>query len=481
MTSSISGTSSTASTVSVAGGSAASFTGLASGIDWQSLVDSVVTAGKVPATRWQQQIDANAARKVALDTLSQNLGTLQTAGDALKYGTGFNNYAVTATGTASDGSTRNVLAAAATNTASAGTYAVSVQQLAEAQKTIGSNGQTSTSAAMHVTGGLTITTHGTPPAPVTIPVADADSLATLRTNINAVQTRTGVQASIVSGNPDGSDAHLVLSSVRPGSAAGFTVADASGTSPSLVSKLGLGAPTPAALDAQLTIDGVAVQRSSNTITDAVTGVTLSLSAVGDSSVTLTRDPDKAQAAVQAFVDGYNKVQKFLRDQNTIQADGTFPPLHNDPTLRDARAQLAGMVLTAGATTNGVASDLATLGSVGVSLQKDGTLGFDATKFQSAVQGRLTDLSALFTDRMSAVSSYIDSAVAPYVGSISQRESGIDAQSTSLQSRIDNLNARMDKQRLALLAQYSKFEASLSQLQSTGSAISAQFASLNKSG
>ena len=478
MATSISGTSSTAATTSVAGGSAASFTGLASGIDWQSLVNSIITAGKAPETGWQQQINANAARKTALDTLSQNLSSLQTAANALQYGTGFNNYSVAADGTASDGSARNVLAATADNTASAGSYSVNVQQLAQAQKTIGSVGQANSSAALGITGGLTFTS----PAgqAVTVNVAGTDSLAALRSNINAVQGQTGVQASIVSGNADGSDAHLVLSAVKSGTAAGFTVADASGTSPSLVSTLGLGAPTVAAQDAKLTVDGVAVTRASNTVGDAISGVTLSLSAVGDSNITLTRQPDKAQATVQSFVDGYNVVEKFIQQQNTIQSDGTWPPLHNDPTLRNAQSQLASMTLTAGAASNGVASDLGTLASVGVSLQKDGTLKLDATTFQTALSGRLADVSALFTDRMGAFSSYVDSVSAPYIGTVSQRESAIDSQNTTLQSRIDALNDRMDKKRLALLAQYSKFESSLSRLQSTGAALSSQFASLTSS-
>ncbi|HEY0777251.1 MAG TPA: flagellar filament capping protein FliD, partial [Gemmatirosa sp.] len=389
MATSISGTSSTAATTSVPGGSAASFTGLASGIDWQSLVDSIVTAGKAPATAWQQQITANTARKTALDTLTTNLDTLQTAANALEYGAGFNSYNVTADGTASDGSARNVLAATADNTASAGSYAVTVQQLAQAQKTVGSVGQASTSAALGITGGLTLTSPGG--QPVTINVASTDSLTALRANINALQGQTGVQASIVSGNADGSDAHLVLSATKPGSAAGFTVADASGTSPSLVTALGLGAPAVAAQDAKLTVDGVAITRASNTVGDAINGVTLSLGAVGDSNVTLARQPDKAKAAVQTFVDAYNSIQTFIQQQNTVQADGTWPPLHNDPTLRDARSQLASMMLTTGAASNGVASDLGTLASVGVSLQKDGTLKLDASTFQTALTGRLTDV------------------------------------------------------------------------------------------
>lgn len=460
---------------SVSGGAPSSFTGLASGIDTQALVDSITAQAKAPGVQWQKQIDANTARKTALDTLAQNLSALSAAGSALKYGAGFNVYAVNAVGT--DATGRNVLAATATTAASAGSYAVAVQQLAQAQKTVGSVALASSTTALGVSGGLTLTKTGG--GSVTVPVASADSLATLRTNINAVQGTTGVQASIVSSNPDGSGAHLILTSVATGAANGFTATDAAGTTPSLTATLGLGAPAVAAQDAKLTIDGVAVTRPSNTASDAISGVTLSLGALGNGIVTLTRQPDQAQAAVQTFVDAYNKVRQFIQQQQSPQADGTYPPLHNDPSLNGARSQLATIALTAGAAANGVSPTLATLGAAGVSVQRDGTLKLDAPTFQSAFQNRLADVSSLFTDRMTAFSTYADATATPFLGTISARESGIDTQSAHLQSRIDTLNARVDKRRLALLAQYAKFEASLSKIQAAGTGLSAQLASLTK--
>lgn len=465
------------STTAIPGGPQTSFTGLASGIDTGALVESIIRAAKAPAVLWQGQITGNTARRAALDTLAQDLNALSAAANALKYGAGFNNYAVTATG--ADASGRAVLGAAATSTASAGTHALSVQQLAQAQTTVGS-AQASSSAAMGFTGGLTLTNAAG--ASVTVAVASGDSLATLRNNVNAVQGQSGVQASIVAMNADGSGAHLVLSSLATGTKGGFTVADAAGTSPSITAGLGLGAPSMVARDAQLTVDGVAVTRPSNTVTDALAGVTMTLGAIGNSTLTLTRQSDQAQAAVKAFADAYNTVHAFVQTQNTAGADGTFGPLHNDPAVRDARTQLANITLTSGAAANGVAPDLATLASAGLSLQQDGTLTLDAPTFQTAFQSRQAVLSSLFTDRMGAVTSYVDTTATPLIGTIALRESGINIQNAHLQARVDALNSREDKRRIALLSQYAKFEAALSQIQATGTSLTAQLASLTaKSG
>ncbi len=460
------------------GGAASSVTGLASGIDTTALVNSLVAQMKQPEVAWTAQISANGARKSALDTLAQDLTALGAAANALTYGAGFNTYAVTANGT--DASGRAVVAATSTSAASAGTYGVSVQQLAQAQKTVGSVALASSTSALGVTGGLTLTT-GAGKA-ITVNVASTDTLASIRDSLNLVQSQTGVQASIVSANPDGSGAHLVLTASASGQAGGFTLADASGTSPSLMTTLGLGAPTVAAQDAKLTVDGVAITRPSNTVSDAIGGVSLVLGAVGSSTVTLTRQPDKAQANVQAFVDSYNAVQKFIKTQNTVQADGTWPPLHNDPSLRDAQSQLTTAMLAnaAAPAPNAAPPAFPTLATAGVSLQADGSMTLDATAFQKALQASPSDLSALFTDRMSAVSTYATSTALPTIGTIAQRESSIDGQSAKLQSRIDTLDSRVAKQQAALLAQYAKFETALSQLQATGTALSTQFTALTQS-
>jgi flagellar capping protein FliD len=83
--------------------------------------------------------------------------------------------------------------------------------------------------------------------------------------------------------------------------------------------------------------------------------------------------------------------------------------------------------------------------------------------------------------MGALSDYLGALAQPLTGLIDQRESGIDTQSAALQARVTQIDARLDKKRTALLAQYSKFEASLGRLNALQSTMSAQFAGLDQRG
>jgi flagellar hook-associated protein 2 len=236
-----------------------------------------------------------------------------------------------------------------------------------------------------------------------------------------------------------------------------------------------------ASNAEFSIDGVAMTRTTNTVGDAVTGVTLTLAAVGDASVSVDRQASAPTDAVKGFVEAYNKVQAFVQ----AQGKDVKASLYNDPLLRTARSSLGRMVVT-GATpasqaggAAGVADDLTALSSLGISMQKDGTLSFDAGKFATA-SARLPEVRALLTARMDEFTAYADLLAKPLTGQIDQREAGIDSQNARMTDRIADVDARLEKRRAALVAQYAKFEASLGTLKALGEQMSAQFAGLVKS-
>jgi flagellar hook-associated protein 2 len=181
----------------------------------------------------------------------------------------------------------------------------------------------------------------------------------------------------------------------------------------------------------------------------------------------------ATTGVQAFVDAYNKMVQFVK-QNADAPNGV---LARDTMLRGTRVNMANEILTAAPASP---LDLQTLSSVGVSLAKDGTLTLDATKLQDAYTTRIDDVKALLTDRMTALSTIADGVTLSGTGQIDSREQSLTTQNTALQSHIDDLAARLDKKRSAMLAQYAKFESTLGKLKSIGESMAAQFAGLNKS-
>jgi flagellar hook-associated protein 2 len=448
--------------------SLSSIPGVSSGTDWKALVDAIITQDRRPAVTMQAKIDANTSRKTSLEQYRTLMSALQTATDALKDGSALNTFLATTAGT--DASGRVVASAAASASAAPGNYSLNVTQLARAQKTVGSATFGSASTALNLTGRLVIGGQN-------VDLTATDTLAGVRDKINAVSGQSGVQATLIAENADGSGQHLVLTGTKTGASGAFTPADDPANAASLVTALGIGGtPQVTAQDAVVQIDGtITVSRPTNSISDAIPGVTLNLAAQGTSTLGITRQGSASTAAIQSFVDAFNKVQAFVK----AQADDPKGALARDSMLRTARGTISAQVLTQSSAT-GTATDLSTLGSIGISIQKDGTLTFDSTAWNAAYPAREANVTALLADRMGAISTAVKDIVAPFSGQIDQRESAIDTQSATLQRHIDDLDSRLDKKRTALLLQYSKTEAMLGSLKSMGDSILAQITGLNNS-
>ncbi|HET9065675.1 MAG TPA: flagellar filament capping protein FliD [Gemmatimonadales bacterium] len=374
-----------------------SFSGLASGFDYRSLVDAIIQQERQPAARLETQLDKYANQQTALTAYRSRLTALRTAAKALQDGTAFD--ATTSTATVVSGS--KAVATVATSPATApGSFRLAVTQLARTEKLAGT-GMASSTDPLAQTG--TITING-----VDIDVTAADSLGAIRDRINALDTGAspiGVRATILSVSP--TDNRLVLTSGASG-AAGITLADTTG---SVLQSLGLqdgaGSVPPAAVlvdgaDAFFTIDGVALTRTSNVVSDALEGVTLTLTSEEAGAVTdisVGRFADAARGALQAFVDAYNGLVDFMKSQS-VATDSSRPALYNDSLIRGLRRDLPSNLL---ASVLGAAPDLATAASVGLSLDREGKLSLDNARFESAFNNRYDDLRTLFGEQRTATS------------------------------------------------------------------------------
>ncbi|HAJ27394.1 MAG TPA: flagellar hook protein [Syntrophus sp. (in: bacteria)] len=154
----------------------------------------------------------------------------------------------------------------------------------------------------------------------------------------------------------------------------------------------------AAADASVSVDGVTVTRSKNTIDDILTGVTIDL-LKADAGTTITlnigRDMDTLMDKINTFVTSYNNVSSYIRTQNTYDetkkkaggilfADGTLSSVKSDLT-----SILSGNVW-------GVASDYSTLGLVGISVNREGKLSVDDSKLRGYLTTNFNDVQKLFT-------------------------------------------------------------------------------------
>ncbi|MEO5800785.1 MAG: flagellar filament capping protein FliD [Gemmatimonadales bacterium] len=382
-----------------------SIAGVISGFKYTDLVDAIINQARVPAARMENEIANISNRKTAIESYRTLLSDLQTAAKALRDGSAFAGTSSTSTIL----SGRSLATVATTAAATPATYTLKVSELARAEK-LSATGTLSSSTALGVTGSFTINGKA-------VNVAADASLATIRDAINAANSGTtpsGVSATIISVSP--TDNRLILTSNATG-AAGIALADTSGTVLQGLGLLdGVGAvPLTAVLvdgrDATFAINDIPMTRSSNVIADAIDGVTLTLTAedpTAENSIAVGHFIDPARTAMQTFADAYNKLSTFVKAQSVV-TNGAIPALYGDSMIRSVRNGLPAVLL---ATVGGAAADLATAASVGLSLSRDGTVNFDATKFDAAFKDRFNELPALFNERRSATGtglSFISSA------------------------------------------------------------------------
>lgn len=394
---------------------AISSAGIGSGLDVNSIVTSLMALERQPLTAVTKQKTDYQSQISAFGTMKSALSTFQTAIVALASPAKFNAQAVTSADT-------KVFTATANGKATNGDYSVTVNQLAKAQK-LTMAGVPNTTDVIG-TGTLTISfgtyTEATitpaAPASFTVNPAKADvtiainsannTLSGVRDAINA--SNAGVSATIVN---DGTANRLVITSKDTGEVNSLKISvaddDGNGLDATGLSRLaydplasaGSGknmTQLQAAKNALLEIDGIAITKSSNTITDAIEGVTLNLLATNVGSTLnlgVATDKDKIKESVTTFVEAYNKLDDTLRNLTKYDETGKASgALLGDATARSVISQVKSMMTKS--ITTGTTID--SLTQIGVSFQRSGKLALDTTKLTSAIDKNFNDLAALFT-------------------------------------------------------------------------------------
>jgi flagellar hook-associated protein 2 len=461
--------------------------GIGSGLDANTIITKLMVAESQPLTAMQTQ-DAVLQNQVSTFGKIQSLfADLQTASQSLASPTLWNQTA------ASSSDSSSVGAASTTGGAIAGNYAVGVQQLASVQ-TVTSSAFASSSSTLSA-GTLQIelgTWTGSPvsgftaqagAAPVTVTIGAADtSLASIRDKINAAGA--GVTASIIT---DSNGARLSLQSAASGAANGFRIT-ASGVS-------GLGydalAASPMTLnqsaqDAQATINGIAISSASNTLTNVIDGLTITLNQQTTANVHLSVTPDNkaAQSSIDQFVTAFNALTSYMLTQTKYDASTkTAGPLQGNRTAITLENQLRAMLNQA----SSASTQYATLADIGITMQRDGTLLADSTKVTAALANR-SELKKLFTTVGT------DNAGTGFMvrfrnltGAVLGTDGALAGATNSLQSQLKKrgdteaaMQQRLNDTQARLTAQYQALDAQMANLNSLNSYITTQIAQWNKS-
>jgi flagellar hook-associated protein 2 len=364
-------------------------TGLSSQLDWGTMITQLVALERKPITALETNKTALSARKSAWSEVNTKLLSLKTAATALSARNDFDVFKPSATVSGTSKAVGDLVSFATGSNAAEGTYSIKVNHLAIAQKYASTNFD-STSAALGISGTLTINDHE-------LSISTADTLADIRSKINALNTGEdpiGVTASII-GVSD-SEYRLTLTSNVTG-AEGMTMTDGTGS-------LGL-TQVAAGQDAEIVVDGFTITRSSNTITDVISGVTLNL--VGEdegATVTLNinRDYEGIKEKIKTFVDAYNGLMTFIAEQGTASDDGkTTKPLFADSSLRSVKTTLRSVILSE---VSGLDSTINRLSAIGISIEKTGQLSIDDDTLDGYLKTNFNDVVNLFTAQGSSSNS-----------------------------------------------------------------------------
>ena len=151
-------------------------------------------------------------------------------------------------------------------------------------------------------------------------------------------------------------------------------------------------------DATIQVDGVEITSSDNTVEDVLPGVTLNLlKADADTTITLNidRDIDAIMDTISSFVDAYNAVASYIRQQQTYNTDteSTGGILFGDGTLSSVKSDLTSILVQS---VWGVSSEYSILGLVGINLDNEGQLSIDTDTLQGYLETNFNDVKLLFS-------------------------------------------------------------------------------------
>jgi flagellar hook-associated protein 2 len=476
------------------------FSGLATGLDTDKIVKDIMTLERAPLDRIEakkasetERLKAYAQFKTKLDDLKNAVGDLNITSEVRTTKVSLSSEdAFTAT----------------TTSGSLGSYNISVAQLSQVQKSI-TNGFSSNSDS--VLGSGSITVNGTE---ITVN-ENNNSLLGLVNSINGKSETTGVTATIINDGSAGSPYHLVFTGKD--SSTSFTVTSNlvdSGSNP--IDFTTTDAQT--AREAVVFIDGLKVVSNSNTISTAISGVTLNLNEVSKTTyagtpetgvdpwdwadppvysstvMDIKADTDTTKEKITAFVTAYNGVMEWINSGYKEFGGSTKVPesteeekdpllgavLRGDATINSVKRQLQN-ILTSSIKTGGKFTSLAGLG---ISTNSDGTLKQNNTKLDEALTNNFDDVVYLLAGKdetdgvMKNFNSLLLDLTSSTTGVYATKKKASTSAMDKFDYQIDQMELRLAKREKALRAQFNAMEQMVSQLNAQGDFLTQQMNALN---
>jgi flagellar hook-associated protein 2 len=418
---------------------------------------------RLPLERAERQLSSTESKISALGQVKSAIANLQEAAKNISDSGKLYSYKASL-GNADVGTVT------ASDKAVSGTYSLEVTQLATHHKLTSATGLNFTS------GGTLNIQVGSSGQQESVNITAGASLTDVAKAINGADA--GVSATVVNGQ---SGQQLVLTSNETGSANKISITgdftdlnfDSYSTNPSANtnSKMtGTGAD-----DAVFKIDGIDLTATSNTITDAVTGVDLTLKTAGTTQLVIGNDTSELENRVGKFVEAYNNARNTMKTLSKYDASGdkNHGALNGDSTVRSAMDELRGLLSAVPA---GASSAYPSLVDLGVESSSSGTLSVNTSKLQAATKADFASVSKTIAAYGSAFNT-VATNMNGTDGLITGRLDGLNAATSRLKDTISAQETRLTTVQARYEKQFANLETLLSSLTTTSNYLTQQLSSL----
>ena len=424
--------------------------GLASGLDTNTIIDQLIQIESIPLQQLELRRSRYEAKDAAWSQIVTRFSALQSVVDQLMDPESFAAFGI---GTASSDAVTVTSVTDATPT----TAVFTIDALAAAH--VMANDATFAAATTLVgVGVFTINVAGIDHLVTSDATTTLEGLAQM-INLGA----SGINASVL--KVDDTTYRLQLTSPDTGAAEVFT---ASGT------QVGMGTSTivQQAADAQITIGegagAITITRDSNTVTDLVNGVTLTLNKVTTApvTVTVTRDVDAAVAAVEDLIKELNAVMGDLKKATAYNAaSNSAAILQGDATARSLATGLRSVVSDL---YDSLSGNFTFASSVGITLTREGLFELDVSKLREKMTEEFSSVAELFEGdgSVEGLAGAIDDFLDIATGSDGSIQRARDRWQTQIDHTIDairRMEDRVDRREAALIRQFARLETAMAQL------------------
>jgi flagellar hook-associated protein 2 len=400
---------------------------------------------------------------------------------------GLNDAQELATPVATSNNTSAVTVSGTLGSALSGSHEIAVTQLAAAQRNKSSEFSASSQSLNSGSGfDISVASNG---KTHTISIgAGLDTPSGIAAAINA--SGTGFTATLVDTDTDGDNYRLVIQGPS-GEDNAFTV-----SSTPVLGFHASGNQLTTAANARFTVDGIAIERASNTVSDAITGITLNLNAVASGiALQVVSDTSTLKTKLEDLVSVYNDMQIALTELGNPDSDEeeVGGALSNDLSLlRTVRDTMYDAISVVSSTPSG---DVSSLTDLGIQLTRTGTLSFNESTYDAVALDNFSDIVTMLsagTTNQSAYSSddqglafdskeTLDTLLDAYDGIFSIRDSSAQEKLTDYEDRLSKIEMRMEMVYQSYVRQFSTMESLVNSLNGTRDYIKGQLESISNIG